>query len=270
MDIRDICIIYSTKELYVIPSKYSKLLYISIISPLVICNGFYNTGVVTQRYWRFLRSMCYPHSGEKLTYDGDCHIYHNKECSNTLLKHDYLYTLHKITFMYFKYYVIHGLYLLIFKKRPISKVLIKEFENWFRSSAFLFLQNAFQRFYMCKVPEISNISTIHLYLITFFSSNFILFENTGRVKQINTMMLSNMIISVSDNYYKPYKNTLTFLLLMLTFSKNKYIKIPTLILSIINGLQEYKSKLPSIYTLDKEEHIDDIPILSLPPWHPFL
>jgi hypothetical protein len=262
MDIRDICIIYCTKELYIIPNKYSKLLYAVVISPLVIGNGFYNTGIITTKYWKFLRNMCYPHSGEKLTYDSDCSIYHNEECSNTLLKNDYLYTLHKITSMYFKYYLIHGTYLLIFKKTPITKVLIKEFENWVRSSAFLFLQNVFQRFSMCKIP---NISIIHLYLITFLSSNCIFFESINRVKQINTMMLSNMIISTSDNYYKPYKNKLTFILLMLTFSKNKYIKIPTLLLSIVNGIQEYKDNkdiIPKCLT-------DETPIMSMS-WHPFL
>jgi hypothetical protein len=233
MGICDICIIYCTKELYIIPNKYSNLLYALIISPLVICNGFYNTGIVSQRYWRFLRNMCYPHSGEKITYDGNCSVYHNKECSNTLLKNDYLYTLHKVTLMYLKYYLLHGTYLLLFKKRPVTKVLMKEFENWFRSSAFLFLQNVLQRFFMCKL---SNISIIHLYLITFLSSNCILFENISRVTQINTMMLSNMIISVSNNYYKSYKNKLSLLLLMLTFSKNKYIKIQTLLLSIVNGI----------------------------------
>jgi|688.fasta_scaffold612621_1 hypothetical protein len=233
MDVRDICIIYCTKEITNKGIPYSKLLYSLVISPLVICNGFYNTGIITTKYWKFLRNMCYPHSGERLTYNGNCSIYHNKECSHTLMKNDYLYTLHKITSMYFKYYLIHGAYLLIFKKRPIIKVLIKEFENWFRSSTFLFLQNALQRFFMCKVP---NISIIHLYLITSLSSNCIFFENTSRVTHINTMMLSNMIISMTDTYYKSYKNNITFILLMITFSKNKYIKIPTLLLSIVNSI----------------------------------
>lgn len=265
----NICIIYSTKEItkLIIPNKghyigipYSKLLYTFVISPLVICNGFYNTGVITTRYWQFLRYLCYPRSKE-LTYYGDCSIYHNKDCSNTLLKHDYFYTLQKITYMYFKYYFLHGIYLLI-NKRSVLCVIEKEVINCFKSTTFLFLQNVLQRFFMCKLH---NISPVNMYLITSLCSHCILFENTHRVKHINTMMISNMIISITDNYYKLYKNKLTFILLVLTFSKNKYIKIPTLILSIINGLQEYKhtkSIIPTCFT-------DETPIMSIP-WHPFL
>lgn len=264
MDIRDVCIIYCTKELYVIPNKYSNLLYILVISPLVICNGFYNTGIITTKYWKFLRSMSYPYTGGKIIYNGNCSVYHNnKECSNTLLKNDYLYTLHKISSMYFKYYLVHGAYILLLKKIPVTKVLIQEFQNWFRSSAFLFLQNVLQRFLMCKIP---NISIIHLYLITCFSSNCIIFENLNRVKQINIMMLSNIMISISNNY-EQYKNKLTFILLMLTFSKNKYINISTLFLSIANAVQEYKDNKNGI--IIPNCLIDETPIMSLP-WYPFL
>jgi hypothetical protein len=263
----NICIIYSVKELYIIPTQYSKIVYIALLSPLVICNGFYNTGVITNKYWKFLRSMCYPTSPQ-VTYNGECNIYHRNECSNSLLQRDYSITFKKITSMYFKYYLIHGIYLGVFKKYPLRIILTKELENWLRSSSFLFFQNVFQRLAMCKI---NNIHPLKLYSITTLCSSFILFEHISRVKQINTMMISNVSISLFNNYCKPYKNQLTFILLMLTFSKNKYrpyLKLPTLLLAIINALHEYNSpknsvKLPVVVT-------EEIPIASLPPWHPFL
>lgn len=261
MDIRDICILYAIKELYIIPNKYSKLFYVYVLSPLVVCNGFYNTGFITNKYWKFLRSMCYPGS-QQITYNGYCNVYHNTECSDIVLKQDYLKTLRKISYLYFKYYLLHGIYMLIVKKSSINSIIKKEVENWFRSTIFLFIQNTFQRLFMCKI---NNISPIQLYFITSICSNSIFFENINRVKYINTMMISNISISILQNY-KSYKNKLTFILLMLTLSKNKYIKLPTLLLSIFNTFHEYRSNDTPVIPKSLTE---ETPILSLP-WHPFI
>ena len=256
----NICYIYSIKRLYIIPHRYSKILYIFLLSPTIISNGFLNTGFVSKKYWNFLRNLCYPNS-KSITYDGDCSIYHTHYNCNTSLIKDYKITLNRIISLYFKYYSIHGLCSIILQKSPsFKKVFINELYNFIQSTSFLFLQNISQRLMMCHFKQLSSIS---LYGITSLSSLCIYLENNNRVSQINTMMISNLIIEIMNKHSKRFKSYLAILLLMLTFSKNKYIHTSSFILSIINGISDY--------TPNKKINIlmEDTPILNLP-WHPFL
>ena len=233
----NICIIYSIKSLYIVPKEYSKLFYIYFCSPLVLCNGFYNTQVVSKKYWKFLITLCYPNIKQIVTYEGDCSAVHThkKDCYNLT---EFNKMLQNIFLLYLKYYSLHGIYLLCLKKQGLKDVLNKEILNIFKSTSFLFLKNLFQRLVIFSIP---NIKPVPMYLLSSLCSNPIIFENESRVSQINTMMLSNITIGGINKFVEKYKNNITLILLLLSFYKRKKLHNPTLMLSIINGLTEYTS-----------------------------
>jgi hypothetical protein len=109
---------------------------------------------------------------------------------------------------------------------------------------------------MCNIK---NLSYVGLYIGTTVSSIPICIENIKRVNQINTMMISNVVIEIGT------------LLLILSFSKERSIHLPTVALSIINGINESDTFGSPWKLVNKELHVlmDDTPILSIP-WHPFL
>lgn len=262
----NIIYIYSIKRLYTVHPKYSKLLYIFFLSPLIISSGFFNINVVSKKYWNFLRNMCYPNS-KSLIYNGTCSNYHTR-CSTTYLANDAKSIFNKIIYLYLKYYVIHGIYSILVLNKSYNYIIKKECYNCIQSTLFLFLQNILQRLFMCNIK---NLSYVGLYIGTTVSSIPICIENIKRVNQINTMMISNVVIEIINNYYKKSKTFIGTLLLILSFSKERSIHLPTVALSIINGINESDTFGSPWKLVNKELHVlmDDTPILSIP-WHPFL
>jgi hypothetical protein len=260
----NICIIYSIKRLYTIPKGYSQLFYILFCSPIVLCNGLYNTNVVSKKYWKFLRLLSYPDIKDVSPYKGNCDNFHpyQKDCYD-LIQFNRMFN--TVSFLYLKYYSIHGIYLLIFKGQGLKNVLFKEVSNMVKSTSFLFLQNALQRLALCSIP---NIQPRYMYLITTACSSPIIFENESRVSHINTMMLSNITIGSINKFLQNYKNNITLVLFLTTLYKNKKLHIPTLILSILSGLTQYS--LPKCKSQSNKSKVDEYcPVLDLP-WHPFL
>lgn len=258
----NICIIYSVKRLSTIPKGYSQLFYILFCSPIVLCNGLYNTNIVSKKYWKFLRLLSYP-DVKDVSYKGNCDNFHPYE-KNCYDLNQFNKMFNNISLLYLKYYSIHGIYLLVFKRQGFRNVLFKEVSNMVKSTSFLFLQNALQRLTLCSIP---NIQPRQMYLITSACSTPIIFENESRVSHINTMMLSNITIGSINKFLQNYKNNITLILLLTTLYKNKKLHIPTLILSIVSGLTQYS--LPRCKSTHKVDNNDYCPILDMP-WHPFL
>lgn len=252
----NISIIYSIKTLYCIPKRYSALFYIYFLSPCILYNALFNTNIVSQRYVKFLRLLCYPEAKYNIKYNGSCKGYHQlqKKCYD---KDEILQMLLKVFNLYVKYYGIHSIYLLMFKKYSLLKTCNLECRNILQSTSFLFLQNLFQRIALCNTYDLRVMDTL---LVTSLCSYPIVFENISRVSQINTMMLSNILIGGINKFYKTQKPQLTTILLLLTFLKTKHINKATLCLSIANALTECKIN----FKLD-----EDCPMMSIP-WHPFI
>lgn len=262
----NICIIYSIKRLYIVPRGYSQLFYILFCSPIVLCNGLYNTNVVSKKYWKFLKLLSYPDIKD-VSYKGSCDNFHpyEKNCYE-LIQFNRMFN--TISSLYLKYYSIHGMYLLIFKGQGLKTVLFKEVSNMIKSTSFLFLQNALQRLALCSIP---NIQPKYMYLITSACSTPIILENESRISHINTMMLSNIAIGSINKFLQNYKNNITLILLLTTLYKNKKVHIPTLILSILSVVTQYG--LPKCNKSKNESNESKVnqycPVLYLP-WHPFL
>ena len=274
----NICLIYGIKKFYCIPNSQSKLFYIYCMSPIVLCNGIFSTNVVSKKYWKFLRMLSYPRAKGEITYEnGNCTIFHEKpgDCYNM---EEFKDMFKNIFLLYFNYYSLHGIYLLTLKKYRINDILLKEVKNMIQSTSFLFLQNFFQRIILCSIKDIKY---YEMYFLTSMCSNPVILEKTSRVTQINTMMLSNVIIGIIDKYFTNCKNKITLVFILFTFYKNKKLDIPALLFSIINGLREYTSiKKQITNTFYKPRNIlsrnlnitkneDSFSILSVP-WHPFL
>lgn len=264
----NIFILYSIKRLYFIPNKYSKLFYIYVSSPLILCNGLYNTQIVSNKYWKFLRLLSYPDAKKYIAYQGNCTPFHTgiKNCYEIS---QFYKMIKNITLLYFKYYSIHAGFLIFLKHKNIKTVFITELINILQSTSFLFFQNFFQRLFLCTVP---NITPFSMYFITSLSSYPVIFENKSRISQINTMMLSNVVIGSIDRFFKHYKNNIALLLLLSTLFKNKKFDKVTLFLSIITGITEYTSVPKLIKTTPKliKQTISSNKHFNIPYWHPFL
>lgn len=266
----NICIIYSIKTLYCIPKRYSQLFYIYCMSPYILYNALFNTNLVSYKYVKFLRLLCYPEANTNITYTGNCKGYHQlqKKCYDI---NEFKQMFLKVFSLYTKYYSIHSLYLAIFKRYSLRKICHLECKNIIQSTSFLFFQNALQRIALCNVSNLKLLDTI---LVTSLCSYPILFENVSRVSQINTMMLSNVVISFINKFYKTHKINITTLFLLLSFYKTRKINTVTLCLSLLNALTEYKlsnliSECRNLSKITINKFNEESPIMSIP-WHPFL
>jgi hypothetical protein len=257
----NICLLYSIKCVYIIPSKYSKVMYIYIYSPLIICNGLYRTNIVSYKYWNFLIKLSFPNCINYSKYNNNCKDLHKTKCYN-LSEFNQMFK--KICSLYFKYYSINYIFLKFTK--PKNGQLYLNIINFIQSTLFLFLQNFLQRFGLCST---SNLTPFYMYSLTSLCSIPIIFENINRVSQINIMMLSNIIIGIFDKFLKKQKNIVSFILLFLTIFKHKRIHYNILKYAIINGLiqSNITKSIKKIGSNLIDSNKDNI---ILPPWHPFL
>jgi len=212
--------------------KYSKFTYILLISPVLLSNGFYCTGLVSNKYWKFLWKLCYPESfkDQQTEYTGTCVKYHpNEPKCEEAIKNNLTVSLPKILTMYNKLYFIHGLYLLFVKRISLKKVLKTELLNILSSSSFLFLQTLLQRVGICGIK---NLNTVKFYLLSMICSTPILLERSNRVSQINNMMISNICVGYLNKFKK---SKYIYIAICMVLLREKRIDLMRLISSVLNS-----------------------------------
>ena len=244
-NVKNICqntaIIYAVKRLNRLPVKHSKLYYITFFSPLLLTRALWSEDVVSFHYKRFLMSLTYP-DAKKITRNdvfrhcSDIHM-PTDSCLNSFFE-NVKRTIKKTFLMYLKVYGANFLFAVLLSKKFRNRKLVKTYiENLVRSTLFLCCQTILSRALMCLVSNKKISPTAaKLYLINMVGAIPIVFERKVRTKQLNSLILSHLIIGQlrKSNLFSTALTNTTFAA-TLAFDSFKIATVP-FVVSILTSL----------------------------------
>lgn len=244
--IRVTAYIYCVKRHYKLSPVWSKFLYILVFSPVMLTRALWEHDTISYKYRHFLMSITYP---ECALYDKDvyrgCKNAHQNDCIVDL-KNNFPRMFRRIFRTYYNFYFIHTLVNVIsaWRKNKLNKevfktILSKGMLNIVRSTIFLLSQTTIQRVALCTSQKYSRrenqsqITPLKIYLLSVIGSLPILIERPSRVKQINSLLISHLIVG-SLNKNLSY-NWIPFLSWFRTIADEEKIDKLTMVVSMLTA-----------------------------------
>lgn len=195
-------IIYTIRRLNFLPIRYSKPLYILGLSPLLLVQALWNYDTVSYTYRRFLMSFTYPECqvSEEMVFRTCKTVHRSEKSCFKALKMNVFRTIKRVFRIYSRIYFFKVIFQLILSKNKMTKDLAKSIvfdglKKTLRSTAHLAGQTLLQRSLLCTATAAKiQLTPAKLYALSAVGSLPVLFERTSRVKQVNDMVLSHLVI----------------------------------------------------------------------------
>jgi hypothetical protein len=197
-----------------VSEKYAKGLYILLLSPTLLTYALLHHDKISYGYRKFLMSYTYPECKleKDQAYEGcqqvhgekGCTTSFNENCTVTITSTVRLYAsmYAVIYFMDSMYDVVHSKYSSSFTRTKVKRVLF----HVLRSSSFFISQCLAQRLLLCSFNKVQKKlrkkdvideftpDKMELYILSALGSIPILLERSCRVKQINNLVISHILL----------------------------------------------------------------------------
>lgn len=237
-------IVYAARRWNVIPTRYSKLSYILVLSPTMLAHLICHPDLISYKYRRFLISLTYPESifkKELILYDS-CKEFHPEQSCIDAFKTNWKRTLNAVFKIYVRFYLVAFLFSILWnKKRTNLRTHGKSCAlNCVKSTAFLVSQTLLQRALLCYASNQDDLRAIEdrkklIWFLSMCGSTPVMFERDSRVKQVNSLVLAHLYVGALKKYQLLDWHVVG-LLGLLTVIRDKFSLLPdTLIISILTS-----------------------------------
>jgi hypothetical protein len=195
-------VIYSVRRNNTVPDKYAKWLYITILSPLLLVRSMWTHDEISYNYRKFLMSFTYPECKfRKEQVYRSCKSVHPEEynCRDAFYK-NFLRSIRRVWRMYTRLYILQTCIVLFLSRKTLGKKdacnKVKQgIVHALQSTAFLAGQTILQRILLCTSEKLDiQMTPLKLYMISMLGSVPVLFERDSRVKQVNNLVLSHILV----------------------------------------------------------------------------
>lgn len=197
-----VLIVYAIKRWNSIPSKYNKIIYAGILSPIMLTLAWLYTDRIASRYRHFLVKFCFPevkHITGNVYEDCSSHkkfaeVSFSSSCWD-LFKKNAPVTIKNVAKLYLRFYVLQMVIVSIVKRKFELKQIKSTALNVARSTAFLAGQTISMRVSLCVAHAMGlKFTKVKMWLLCYLCSLCILFERADRVGQINNLVFAHVLI----------------------------------------------------------------------------
>lgn len=200
--IKSAAVVYSIRRVNNVPLDLGKWVYLLLLSPYMLSRSLWTHDEISYKYRHFLTSLTYPECNlAKKQVFRHCNTFHSDELSCTkAFASNFLKTIKSVWKMYLRLYTIQTLIFMFLSRKRMDKkracLMVKSgLSNAVRSSCFLGGQAMLQRVLLCLMGKMGmDVTPRTFYLISILGSLPIFFEREFRVKQVNSIILSQVIV----------------------------------------------------------------------------